>query len=192
MTFEAIVDDYIRTYREGARQEMEEFEAEPNSSAAIRRAALCQMIDGKRHPHQRRVPKAVLEQVEAKLQGIHRRLSKATDFDGLHRLVDDEVGSIKGIGSLTVYDISHRIGAHLRKVPKRVYLHAGVRMGAKMLGIRGASFDPSILPKPFARLAPSEIEDCLCIYKDDLAGMLGERRGQSACVVVPKRRRGCE
>jgi hypothetical protein len=30
-------------------------------------------------------------------------------------------------------------------------------------------------PKPFARLAPSEIEDCLCIYKDEL---LGRARGQ--------------
>ena len=31
-------------------------------------------------------------------------------------------------------------------------------------------FDPKILPKPFARLAASEIEDCLCIYKDELLG----------------------
>jgi hypothetical protein len=88
----------------------------------------------------------------------------AADFAEVHRLVENEIGSIKGIGALTMYDIAHRIGAHFGKSPARVYLHAGTKTGARALEIAGISFDPKILPRPFARLVPSEIEDCLCIY----------------------------
>lgn len=170
MTLDEIVSDYIREYRDRARAEMRFFEIQRSPSAAIRKAALCELPSGKRHPHQRRIPGALLEQVEGRLQGIGRKLSKAADFAALYRAVDDEIGGIKGIGALTVYDIAHRIGAHFRKSPDRVYLHAGTRAGARVFDISGDSFDPNILPKPFSRLAPSEIEDCLCIYKDELRG----------------------
>jgi hypothetical protein len=190
MTFDEIISDYIRTQRPYTVEEMMNFANESSPSAAIRRAGLCEMKDGKRHDHQRRIPKALLEHVEAKLQAIRRKLSKAADFAALHRLVEEEIGSLKGIGALTVYDIAHRIGAYFKKTPERVYLHAGVRVGARALGIGGDSFDPKILPKPFSRLAPSEIEDCLCIYKDELRGS-ARRLRNSGCSVARNPRRVC-
>lgn len=96
MTSKEIVCDYIREYRDDARAEMRFFEVQRSPSEAIRKAALCEVPGGKRHPHQRRIPKALLEQVEARLQGIGRKLAKAADFSALHRLVKDEVGSING------------------------------------------------------------------------------------------------
>jgi hypothetical protein len=168
---------------------MKDFANEPNPLAAIRLAALCELKSGKRHDHQRRTPKWFLEQVETKLQAIRRKLSNAADFDALHRLVEQEIGSIKGIGALTVYDISHRIGAYFGKAPERVYLHAGVRVGARALGIGGDSFHPKILPKLFARLAPSEIEDCLCIYKKELLGGAPGNSRRSAGCAAPRRPR---
>jgi hypothetical protein len=189
MTLEEIVSDYIRTQRPYTGEEMMDFANEPSRSAAIRRAALCETNDGKRHPHQRRIPKRLLEHAEAKLQAIRRKLANAADFAALHGLVDEEIGSIKGIGALAVYDIAHRIGAYFGKAPERVYLHAGVRVGARAFGIGGDSFDPKILPKPFARLAPSEIEDCLCIYKDELrGGARGNSNRQSDCAVAKRPR----
>jgi hypothetical protein len=128
MTFDEGVNSYIREYRDRARAEMRFFEIQRSPSVAIRKAALCQLPSGKRHPHQRRIPGALLEQVEARLQGIGRNLARAADFAALHGAVDDEVGGIKGIGALTVYDIAHRIGAHFKKSPERVYLHAGTRL----------------------------------------------------------------
>jgi hypothetical protein len=110
MTLDEIVNDYIRTRRLHTRAEMMYFANEPSPSTAIRRAALCETKDGKRHAHQRRIPRRLLEYVETKLQANRRKLSKATDFAALHRLVNEEIGSIKGIGRLTVYDIAHRIG----------------------------------------------------------------------------------
>jgi hypothetical protein len=189
MTLDRIVNDYIRTQRHYTVEEMMDFANEPNPSAAIRRAALCETNDGKRHPHQRRIHRALLEQVEAKLQAIRRKLSNASDFTALYGLVDEEAGSIKGIGALAVYDIAHRIGAYFGKTPQRVYLHAGVRVGARALGIVGESFDPKILPKPFARLAPSEMEDCLCIYKDELSGGARDNFRRSSDGAVAKRPR---
>ena len=175
MTFGEIVSDYIQEYRDRARAEMRFFKIQRSPSAAIRKAALCELPSGKRPPHQRRIPGALLEQVEARLQGIGRKLASAANFAVLHRAVDEEIGGIKGIGALTVYDIAHRIGAHFEKSPERVYLHAGTRTGARMFNIGGDSFDPKILPKAFLRLAPSEIEDCLCIY-DELRGGAQVRR----------------
>ncbi len=189
MTLDEIVSDYICEYRERARSEMRFFEVQRSPSAAIRKAALCELPTAslKRHPHQRRIPGALLEQVEARLQGIGHKLAKATDFAALHRMVQEEIGGIRGIGTLTVYDIAHRIGAHFRKVPELVYLHAGTGVGARVFNIRGNSFDPRVLPKAFSRLAPHEIEDCLCIYKDELRD--GRSTRNAGCSVARRSRR---
>jgi hypothetical protein len=72
------------------------------------------------------------------------------------------------MGVLTVYDVAHRIAAFLGKPPHLVYLHAGTRVGAAALGIKGDVVDPDELPAAFAVLTAAEIEDCLCIYKDEL------------------------
>jgi hypothetical protein len=188
VTLDEIVSDYIREYRDDARKEMHFFEIQCSPSEAIRKAALCELPSGRRHPHQRRIPRILLEKVEVRLQGINRKLAKAADFAALHRLVENEIGDIKGIGALTVYDITHRIGAHFGKPPKLVYLHAGTRMGARVFNISGDSFDPKILPKAFKRLVPSEVEDCLCIYKNNLRDGTHSRAGRrkSGCVVAAR------
>ncbi len=54
--------------------------------------------------------------------------------------------------------------------PDLVYLHRGARQGAAVLGLNGATLDPKQLPKSFRQLTPAEIEDVLCIYKNELAG----------------------
>ncbi len=191
MTYDEIVNSYIRTYRDAARGEFRGFERERSLSAAIRRAALCQREDGKRYSHQRRIPGRVLEEAELRLQPIERSLAKAPDFDAVYGLVNERIGGIDGIGALTVYDIAHRIGAYLRKEPACVYLHAGTKVGALALGVEDDAFDPRILPKAFSRLSASEVEDCLCIYKDDLRGVRSGSRDTSSGCVVPARPRGC-
>src|SRR4029077_19857175 len=125
----------------------------------------CEFPDGKRHPHQCLIPKRLLGLAEERLHAARKRLARAADFAALHGIVEREIGGIHGIGKLTVYDIAHRIGAYFGKAPALVYLHRGTRIGARVFRIRGDSFDPKILPEAFSRLTPSEIEDCLCIYK---------------------------
>lgn len=191
MTYDKIVDAYIRTYRNGADGELPGFETERSLSSAIRRASLSQREDGKRYSHQRRIPRRVLEQAELRLQSVERGLAKAPDFDAVHRLVEGQIAGISGIGALTVYDIAIRISAYLRKQPTRVYAHAGTKVGALALGIEDDVFDPRILPKAFSRLSAAEVEDCLCIYKDDLRGVPSGRRDMNSGCRAPVRTRGC-
>ena len=149
MTLDEIVGDYIREYRDRARAEMRSFEIQRSPSAAIRKAALCELPSGKRHPHQRRIPGLLLEQVEARLQGIGRKLARAADFAALHRLVQKEIGGMKGIGALTVYDITHRIGAHFKKSPERVYNTVALRFT-----LRISRFGPSLIDCWYRWLVP--------------------------------------
>jgi len=180
MTLDEIVSSYIREYRTLARAEIRSFEKESTLGDAVRRAALCQWPNGKRHEHQYRIPKSLLEQAEGRLQGIAGKLERAADFRALHELLELEIGSIHGIGELTVYDIAHRIGAYLRKVPTLVYLHRGTRTGAAVFGLRGLMLDPKQLPAAFSRLTPAEIEDCLCIYKKQLRSSRNGAMGKSS------------
>ena len=114
---EEAVAEYIREYRVSARDEVRSFADEPTLRAAIRRAALCLWPNGKRHPHQYRIPTLALEQAEARLQAIATKLRRAADFAELHDLVEAEPRFIHGIAALTVYDIAHRIGAYLKRAP---------------------------------------------------------------------------
>lgn len=94
-----------------------------------------------------------------------------SSFDELHDLVEGATDDIRMIGPLTVYDVATRIGAYLDQQPKRIYLHAGTRGGARALGLDGnrRTLERSELPREFRRLTPAECEDVLCIYKDHLA-----------------------
>lgn len=168
MTFDDIVDLYIREYRDGAREEMDSFRREKDRASAIRRAAFCEFPNGKRHPHQCLIPKRLLELAEERLQAAARRIADAKDFNAIHGIVEKEIGSVPGIGKLMVYDIAQRLGAYCGKDPALVYLHRGTRQGAAALGFRGEILDPKELPVAFAQLTPAEIEDCLCIYKNEI------------------------
>lgn len=82
------------------------------------------------------------------------------------RLIDASLEDVPGIGELYVYDTSLRIGAKLNLLPERVYLHAGIRRGARALGLKAdKALKVSVLPTEFHSLRPHEIEDVLCIFK---------------------------
>ena len=97
----------------------------------------------------------------------------AATFGELYDLVRATIESVHGIGELMVYDTATRLGAHLDLMPDRVYLHAGTRAGAEVLGFSGRdTIRSKELPAPLQQLEPYELEDCLCIYKEHLDGRL--------------------
>jgi hypothetical protein len=97
-------------------------------------------------------------------------MGRARDFAELFALIDAAMEPMPGLGELYVYDTSLRIGSRLNLLPEKVYLHAGTRRGARALGLnaRAATLDVSDLPKSFRILRPHEIEDVLCIFRDQL------------------------
>lgn len=178
--YKSIVDDYIREFRFLARAEISTYAQESGLSSAISRAALGKLPNGKKHPHQYRIPCASLKEAEIRLLRHQAEIRNCTTFKALHDFVNSKIRDICMIGELTVYDISTRIGAFRHISPEHVYLHRGTREGARALGYSGSEpmLEPGDLPREFLVLEPHEIEDCLCIYKEMLKQIgSGKRKG---------------
>lgn len=168
MTYQAIAEDYIHNHRDGASRVLKFYALQRGLKDAIAKAAFALLPSGKRHPHQYRIRRAVLVEVQVRLCNIEFR--QLQTFAELHSIVARAIGDIPGAGELLIYDTAHRIGAFLRLEPEFVYLHAGTRVGARALGFpfQRDSLSMSELPQEFGKLRPHEVEDCLCIYKDGL------------------------
>jgi hypothetical protein len=99
----------------------------------------------------------------------HDWLASTETFEELH----ERLASLrfKGIGPLIIYDTAYRLGARLGLEPRLVYLHRGTLEGAVFLGFsrKLKTLEPGQLPPAFRALRPYEIEDCLCMYKKDIA-----------------------
>jgi hypothetical protein len=181
MTIKKLVAHYRRSeYPRLAREETEAYrKLRPHLNVAIQNAVKISPINGRKHPHQWKLPSRVLSEAQSKLLAASKAIMAAKDFDELYSIVQREIGSIDGVGDLTVYDVAHRIGAFLGKEPKLVYLHAGTAEGAELLGFTGSTVDKKELPEAFSPLTCAEIEDFLCIFKDRLGG-------QSPAKLTPK------
>ena len=167
-SFDDIVDDYIQSYRPHDEEERKNWINRACLGDAVRAAALSTLLNGKRHPHQYRIPGEALQRAREALVEID--FSAFRSFEELHESIERSIKSpaIKGIGELTVYDIAHRIGMFLDIAPEFVYLHSGTRDGARALGLTGDKLQFDQLPSAFQRLTPAEIENCLCIYKANI------------------------
>lgn len=181
---EAIVRTYIRKIRPRAQAEIDWFAGQPSLDVAIEKAALAVNSRGKRYSHQRRLKKVALKQALGVLLDDSEAIRHARDFDHLFDLIEGAVKRIPGIGELYVYDTAFRIGANLNLFPSRIYLHAGTRRGARVLGLDDsrATLNVSALPKAFRILEPHELEDVLCIFKDELKTALSRKEEQQDIV----------
>jgi hypothetical protein len=167
----AVADDYRRRYASRADDELAHFRQQRTLIAAIRLASRAENRTGKRFAHQRRIPARVLRQVETALIASARSIREARSFHELYTTIAALIGDIHGVGDLLTYDTTLRIGAWLRSKPERVYLHAGTRAGARALGLASgeASLRRSDIPSALRVLPSDQIEDVLCIYKDQFS-----------------------
>jgi hypothetical protein len=165
-----IVNEYVRNNRCRPNRELEWFRRQPTLRSAIRFAGLAVNSEGKRFMHQRRLSKASLQAASNSLRRNESKIKRCKDFDELQTLLCRLLRRTRGIGELYIYDTAFRVGAKLGFLPKKVYLHAGTRLGASALAYDGRLpwIDVSRLPRELRRLKAYEIEDLLCIYKDDL------------------------
>ena len=133
---------------------------------AIEVAGMSQMPDGKKWPHQARIPNQVLKESTRRLRSAG--ISGAASFEQLHDLITASAGSVNGIGELYCYDTALRIGAFLGFESETVFLHRGTRAGATALGFdtRLKVIQIEELPAELQTLAAYQLEDVLCIFKD--------------------------
>lgn len=167
-SLEGIARNYICQFRPGQRAESQYFARQPSLRRAVELASLSIAEDGKRHSHQRRIPERVLREAWSAIQDLP--LSRCRTFRDLFDQVNQAIRTIRGIGPLAIYDVSTRIGSFLGLEPKEVHLHAGTLDGARALGLacKQRVLPESAFPPEWKKLKPAEIEDCLCIYKEDL------------------------
>jgi hypothetical protein len=114
-----------------------------------------------------------------------KEILSCSDFDKLFYMLNELAKSVKGIGTLHIYDT-----ATCFLQPSRVYLQCGAREAARAMGVTGnvADVDVFINQCPeLARLTPAQLEDFLCIYKDVFKGVvtvddrLSQLAGHFAC-----------
>lgn len=164
------VSDIIREYRRLRSQYpdpwIEDCMSSPLSDA-VRMAATARDKRGRKHPHQNILNNSVLNTFGKRVSKQIKSLSAAKTFRELYQIVG--ACAIGGIGDLTVYDTAHRIGKNLGIDPDEVYIHRGTKIGAeRILGrkVPEKTLGKNIF-KGMAILSSEEIEDILCIYKDD-------------------------
>ncbi|MEH2254662.1 hypothetical protein [Nostoc sp.] len=166
--FTVIIKHYERKHWQNKIDEINWFRSQSSLIQAIELAAIAKDHRGRRYSHQRRIKPLALDRAKTVLVGITNIFQQCLTFEQVHELVKTELHKICGIGELYVYDTSFRIGAKLNLLPEKVYLHAGVGKGASALGldIAGHAIEMDTLPDELKHLPPYEVEDILCIYKD--------------------------
>jgi hypothetical protein len=166
---QSLVQEYLTTIAPSREIDLKWYGEMSSLSEVITRAALGQVRGGVRHPHQRHTPRHTLEAAAKRVAKV-KRLDRARDFEELLAQVTKACWGLRGLGVLTRYDIAFRIGLYLKKYPRYVYLHAGPREGAKALGLPHTRAYLSVgdLPLELRSLEPWQVEDFLCVYKDEL------------------------
>ena len=159
---------------------------------------------GKRHPHQRRLTTAALDAGTAALHRLSGQIQTAKDFHTLWQLIADAFKPIYGLGELAAYDAAERLRYRLGLESEHlIYLHAGARVGARRLAGGRLKRDDAWgilrwgVPDEMRHLCTHEIEDVLCIYKDELLLTPQEFRarrslgGRSGCGSAVEHRPHC-
>ncbi len=165
-----VVCHYIHHRRHVLHEELGWFSDQPNFSEALAEAVNARDQWGKRLSHQRRLLKHVLPNAFAQLSAMQAQLKRAKSFDALFERVDQALNSIPNAGDLYSYDTALRLGAFLRLFPTRVFLQTGALSGALKISssMRQRSVPLCHFPEPFHSLAPFEVENLLCCYKNHL------------------------
>jgi hypothetical protein len=144
----------------------------PDIETAIFRSAMARDENGHKHSHQKRYIKdEILIRLVEKMLKKKNEIIKVNNFHDLFEIIT-KTYVFDSDDSLTVYDTALRLGFYLKKLPEKIYIHAGTRKGAeKVRGrIENNFLMKKYLPEPFKScdLTEYELEDLFCIYKDEL------------------------
>jgi hypothetical protein len=126
--------------------------------------------NGKMYSHQVKVRKSSRDALATVMSSkLPRHLSSFHDL-----FLFTRTNAPWGIGELTIYDVSLRVGAYLGIEPKRLYLHTGVREGITSLAdaarvnvsVKAPWLIPPDVPWRFEHyMTWDDTEDFLCTYR---------------------------
>jgi hypothetical protein len=140
----------------------------PNLRLAISRAVDGRRKDGKMFSKGTCVRASSKLEMTNNLLRAEEAISQHTIFDNLYDAVDR--ASPWGIGRMTKYAVTERIGAFLKVYPKDyLYLHAGPLQGWKKLtGIRGNPYRVpwNTVPASLRTIPNYHVENLLCEFRE--------------------------
>ena len=175
---QALISDFLVKRTETPRDDVRCYREATDLKSAISAAAHAKRNDGSRHSHQWRIKPETIAQTEPAFLAAEPRIAAARSFNELHEIIASVCRKVNGAGVLYIYDTALRIGHFQRLAPDKVFLHAGTREGAEQLGLgkNKAVLRMAELPAPLRRLSATEVEDFLCLYKEELRRL---RKGES-------------
>ncbi|GEM_PF-2196036 len=169
-----IYEDYYKNVYLYAEKEYSWYKQADNLKDAVRKAFLSEDEQGKVHSHQRRVGRRRLA-LAADIALEHLDTQCIIDFgnfNSIYQFVQDVRNKVEKFGELANYDVALRITKYLGFELQEVYLHAGVTIGFRALGLNvkeRESIPVEEFPEPFNLLSGDHLENLLCIYKEVLA-----------------------
>jgi hypothetical protein len=174
-SFKEIVQHYIELRRSDVNDEFNWIRSIKSEVELIRVASYVIRSNGKRSSHHYRKPHELLERVRKTLLASRSKLARFRTFDQIYNFLESSIGDFFGVSELYIYDVSLILSVHRGITPERIYLHTGTREGARILRLPFGNkyLELSDIPKVFRTLAPHEIEDVFCIYKDVFPKILG-------------------
>jgi hypothetical protein len=134
---------------------------------AVKRAWLSRLQNGKMHGHQCRVSPKLVKGLSEALRD-KKCPEDFTDFAEVYDWTQSVTHRVKGLGTMTAYDVARRLGAWLKISPSSVYLHSGTKIGANRLGIYGDVVALNQFPQEIQSLGSTHAENFLCLYKESL------------------------
>lgn len=103
-SFEAVARHYLENHAADAARDAGWFGLAARPLAAAIGAAAKSMVPSRaedrliRHSHQRRIPPGVLQEAATCVIVAEQEIGRCSDFASLHRLVEDRIGAIPGVG----------------------------------------------------------------------------------------------
>lgn len=173
----ALWRDYLWRYVKAQRQDPCVYYTAkaPNIKEAIRRACDSKGEDGKTFFHQGRVwpvNRAALAKYMLKDEKAYHCYSECKSFHELYQLLEEARDNVKGIGTVTAYDVADRIAAYLGLEPEYLYFHAGVKEGLRALGVEPPTGRDYVrrdeLPEWFSDKDLGLMESFLCGYRSEI------------------------
>jgi hypothetical protein len=173
-TLADLVERYIQCDRPTRKRELDYYGSQGNNtlSDVLKKASTFRDHEAKKHSHQHRITLYVQGRFAHQLQNSN--LDNPASFDQIHEWIKNEC-KVSGIGPLTCYDTALRIGSFFSLLPDKVFLHAGSAEGYRQLGNQRVPpfVDVKDLRQELWCIAPHEIENFLCIYKNCLVEAVG-------------------
>ena len=178
--FNTLVSEYLN--KEYIKLECEKifFQEQSNLKDAIIFATISKKCFGKKHNHQQRIPNTVLKNFKNKVLGQINRIKGVQTFEELFVIIQS--CKIFGIGILTIYDVSLRIGFYLAIFPEKLYLQAGSKIGYQNL-IGGQIISEYEVENYInhKNISYYHFENFLCLYRDQFIETYIETKRKVSC-----------